>query len=156
MDEDGWWKRLQAGSAYQSDSFFFAALPAVMLGDAAPLWSLLLRFLNQPVVVSTVTVYRLSLKWPNLSCSSKRTFSLGASGSGGEKIPSGRFWCGPAWVDFLRAFLMSSSCLLLSFTSSCCVFTSRSFCRSARAFRAWNEQNQSSASPEPQRGSRKV
>lgn len=43
----------------------------------------------------------------------------------------------PACVDFLRAFLMSSSVLLLSLISSCCVFISRSLCRSVRAFRAW-------------------
>lgn len=42
----------------------------------------------------------------------------------------------PAWVDFLRAFLMSSSVLLLSLISSCWVFISRSLCRSVRAFRA--------------------
>lgn len=83
MGDDGWWNRLQAGSAYQSDSFFFAGLPAVMLGDAASLWSLLLRFLNQPVVVSTVTVYKISLKWSNHSCSSKRTL-----------LKSIRFWKG--------------------------------------------------------------
>lgn len=43
----------------------------------------------------------------------------------------------PACVDFLRAFLMSSSVLLLSLISSCWVFISRSLCRSVRAFRAW-------------------
>lgn len=43
----------------------------------------------------------------------------------------------PAWVDFRLAFLMSSSVLLLSLISSCCVFTSRSFCLSARALRAY-------------------
>ena len=42
----------------------------------------------------------------------------------------------PAWVDFRLAFLISSSVLLLSFTSSCCVFISRSFCLSVKAFRA--------------------
>lgn len=42
----------------------------------------------------------------------------------------------PACVDFRRAFFMSSSVLLLSLISSCWVFTSRSFCRSARALRA--------------------
>lgn len=45
----------------------------------------------------------------------------------------------PAWVDFRRAFLMSSSVLLLSLISSCCVFTSRSFCLSARALRAYSD-----------------
>lgn len=43
----------------------------------------------------------------------------------------------PACVDFRRAFLMSSSVLLLSLISSCCVFTSKSFCLSARALRAY-------------------
>lgn len=43
----------------------------------------------------------------------------------------------PAWVDFRRAFLMSSSVLLLNLISSCWVFISRSFCRSVRALRAW-------------------
>lgn len=42
----------------------------------------------------------------------------------------------PACVDFRRAFLMSSSILLLSLISSCWVFNSRSFCRSERALRA--------------------
>lgn len=53
-----------------------------------------------------------------------------------EKMLLENLW--PAWVDFRRAFLMSSSVLLLSLISSCCVFTSRSFCLSARALRAYS------------------
>ncbi len=49
------------------------------------------------------------------------------------------YW--PACVDFLRAFLMSSSTLLLSLISSCWVFNSRSFCRSTSAFRAWRRDD---------------
>lgn len=52
----------------------------------------------------------------------------------------------PACVDFLRAFLMSSSVLLLSLISSCWVFISRSLCRSVRAFRAWGPTTQGSYS----------
>lgn len=47
-------------------------------------------------------------------------------------------WLWPACVDFRRAFLMSSSILLVSFISSCWVFSSSSFCRSLRAFRAYH------------------
>lgn len=47
----------------------------------------------------------------------------------------------PACVDFLLAFLMSSSILVLSLISSCCVFTSSSFCLSARALRACQKKN---------------
>ena len=46
----------------------------------------------------------------------------------------------PACVDFRRAFLMSSSCLFMCLMSSCWVFTSRSFCLSARALRAYSNQ----------------
>lgn len=58
----------------------------------------------------------------------------------------------PACVDFLRAFLMSSSVLLLSLISSCWVFTSRSLCRSVRAFRAWGPTTQGSCSRGPEPG----
>lgn len=58
----------------------------------------------------------------------------------------------PACVDFLRAFLMSSSVLLLSLISSCWVFTSRSLCRSVRAFRAWGPTTRGSCSRGPEPG----
>lgn len=48
----------------------------------------------------------------------------------------------PACVDFLRAFLMSSSIFVLSLISSCWVFTSRSFCLSASALRACEHNRQ--------------
>lgn len=48
----------------------------------------------------------------------------------------------PACVDFLRAFLMSSSIFVLSLISSCWVFTSRSFCLSASALRACKHSRQ--------------
>lgn len=48
----------------------------------------------------------------------------------------------PACVDFLRAFLMSSSIFEFSLISSCWVFTSRSFCFSASALRACKRSKQ--------------
>lgn len=60
------------------------------------------------------------------------------TGTDGQVIPpcADRHSYSPAWVDFRLAFLISSSVLLLSFTSSCWVFISRSFCLSVKAFLA--------------------